>query len=350
MSRNRTRLAAAAIAVLPLVGCTSPQPSGDQPGTGPSTDPGGEPKLSHADGPLHPYRALILGDGLPPNASEQERLRHHLKQQNQIEELIAACMAKEGFDYIARIENEEVVQPESEEHSWEPEDRTWASRYGYGLLDYPGRLPPKQDPDVRDEDEGPPMSESEEQAYQEALFGPERTEDEEYDWRNHGCRGAAEHEVIGYQADLDAENQPIIQAIQEFYFGDELRSDPAFASLDAEWARCMADHDYPGFRAQYEARQSIEELLNGYYPADEDSDTRDPRLKDPAFATLDDPAYAEIAEQEVAIAVVDLDCRDRTDYNDRHLRIQFDLERQFIEDHQEELDALRVRAEQSRKR
>ncbi len=34
----------------------------------------------------------------------------------------------------------------------------------------------------------------------EDVFGREPTEGEPYDWRTAGCRGAAEHEVLGYQA------------------------------------------------------------------------------------------------------------------------------------------------------
>lgn len=48
----------------------------------------------------------------------------------------------------------------------------------------------------------------------------------------------------------------------------------------------------------------------------------------------------------VALALVDLDCRQQTDYRARHLRIQFDLEQRFVDDHQEELTALKARAEQ----
>ena len=49
------------------------------------------------------------------------------------------------------------------------------------------------------------------------------------------------------------------------------------------------------------------------------------------------------------LALVDLGCREQTDYRQRHLKTQFDLENQFIADHSEELDALKARAGQARR-
>ena len=253
-------------------------------------------------------------------------------------------MAKEGFEHRVRRVNEEVA-PDIDEPQFEPENREWVSRYGYGMLNYPGRPPRNAGPDDGSDEEQPPMSEAEEAAYQKALFGPELTEGEAYDWRKGGCHGAAEHEVMGYQAWRDAANQPIIDAIMGF--PQEMASHPDLAPLEAEWAACMAERNHPEFTAQREAPASIEELLNAYFPADEDSDEPDPRTKDPRFATLDDPAYAAIAQQEVALALVDLDCRERTDYRQRYLQTRFALEEQFIADHAEELEALRSRAEQA---
>lgn len=340
-----TRTIATVVAALALAGCTaSPdpaQPDAGRPGSAsPSESPATERPLTAEDGPLNEYRALIYGDGLPPNASEEERNRQYVQQESAMEELIAACMAKQGFDYVPSVRVTDVI--ESTADDWKPDDREWVAQYGYGISDFPGRTELNRQPEKTERE---PMSEAEEQAFQDAMYGS--TADGATDWRDRGCRGAAEHEVIGYQAVLDTESQPIVEAINTFYF--ELYSDPAFASLEAEWAKCMAEHDFPGFRAQRDARQSIEDLRNDYFPADDDSDTPDPRLKDPRFATLDDPAYAEIARQEVALALVDLGCREQTNYNSRHLEIQFELEHRFIADHAEELAAMKARAEQSKK-
>lgn len=342
---SRATLAiATVVASLALVGCTAGQPDPGRPDAGlpGSTSPAGNPAtgqpLTAADGPLNEYRALIYGDGLPPHASEEERNRHYVQQQSAIEELIAACMAEQGFDFVPTVRATDAI--ESTAGEWEPDDRTWVAQYGYGISDYPGRTELNRKPEEADRE---PMSEAEEQAFQEALHGS--AADGATDWRDRGCRGAAEHEVIGYQADLDTESRPIVEAIDNFY-SEQLQSDPAFAPLEAEWAGCMTEHDYPGFRAQSEAWLSIQDVWSDYFPADDGSET-DPRSNDPRFATLDDPAYAEIARQEVALALVDLDCREQTDYNHRRLEIQFELERRFIADHAEELDAMKARAEQS---
>ena len=347
MALTRPLVALVALGALALTGCSMDDPSpADRPGGGNSGSPAAG-ELSEADSPLRPFRDLTFGVGVPPNASPQERWRAYAEQQNQLNELIAACMAEQGFDYPVRRINEEVVPTDLDGPAWEPESHDWVSRYGYGLADYPGRTELNAEPDPPEEDE-PAMSEAEEAAFQEAMFGRQPEEGEPYDWRKAGCRGAAEHQVLGYQAWRDAENQPIIDAIDAFY--RDVDANAAFAPLDAEWTACMAEQDRPEFAAQRQAPASIQALLDAYYPADEDSDEPDPRTKDPRFATLDDPAYAEIAEQEVALALVDLGCREQTDYRQRHLKTQFDLENQFIADHQEELDALKARAEQSQQR
>ncbi len=346
MTLTRSLVALVALTALALTGCTNDP---EQPGNGSGGSPTGEEpgQLSEADSPLRQYRDLIFGAGTSPNASPQERWRAYAEQQNQLNELIAACMSEQGFDYPVERINEEVVPTDLDGPAWEPESRDWVERYGYGLADYPGRAEVNAGPDAPEEEE-PAMTEAEAAAFQEALFGREPTEGEPYDWRTAGCRGAAEHEVLGYQAWRDAENKPIIDAINTFYEG--LDTHAAFAPLETEWARCMTEQNRPEFTAQREAPASIQALLDAYYPADEDADEPDPRTKDPRFATLDDPAYAEIAEQEVTLALVDLGCREQTDYRQRHLKTQFDLENQFIADHSDELDALKARAEQSQQR
>lgn len=332
----------AAVTALLFTGCAGPagpaSHTGNVPPSSPAAGENPDGKLTEADSPLLAYRNLAYPDGAPPNASEQERWRIQAQQQNRMDELIAACMAKEGFEYSFHRLNEDSPPPAED---WKPEDREWVSRYGYGLQNYPGRLPPNAEPDQIDE-ERPAMSEAEEAAYQVALFGSEPAEGEPYDPAKAGCQGAAEYEVLGYQAWRHPESQQIIDAIMSFPM--EIGSHPDFASLEAEWAVCMAERGYPEFKAQRETQASIEELRNDYFPADDGSD--DPRTKDPRFATLDDPAYAEIHQQEVTLALADLDCREQTDYRQRYLRTKFALEERFIADHAEELAALKARVEQ----
>ncbi|MGC3953871.1 MAG: hypothetical protein QM804_06400 [Propionicimonas sp.] len=352
MSAHPANWATAVLVTLALAGCTTSPPDVSppvQPGPDsatPAEGPSPQDRPGFEDGPLRGYWMLTTGTGLPPNATEQERQRLLAQQSNEMEKLIAACMAKEGFEYQPQL-RDEAAAPDPAEQGSDPDDRGWVSRYGYGLADYPGRTPPHQE-EPRDDARRTyldSLTPAEREAYREAFRGdPQLVDDEEYDWRRYGCYGAAEHQVRGYQPYRDAENQPIMDAMDSFYF--ELDSQPGFAALHTEWAGCMAEQDYPGFRTQPEAQQSIEELLRGYYPADDGSSDEDPRLKDPSFGTPDDPIYAEIARQEVALALVDLDCRQQADYQARHLRIQFDLEQRFVDDHQEELTALKARAEQ----
>ena len=336
-------LAAGAV-VVTLAGCTLGSPGGptaNSSGSPAEATTGGTPEqLSVADGPLYPYRRLAFGGGLDTGISEQERQRLEIQQQNKIQELVAACMTEQGFEYTLRLVSED--EPAAPDEEWKLDDRDWVSRYGYGVSNYPGRMPPGQVTEKDRDEAEKPVSEAEDQAFQEALFG----DDDAADWRDRGCFGAAQHEIIGYQAWQDPENQPIIEAIHLFYFED-LADAPQFAPLDAEWAACMTEHDFPDLARQPDAQQSINDLLGEYHPEEEDADGRRPWEINPRFGTLDDPPYAAIAEQEVQVALADLECRQQTDYSNRHLVIQFELEERFIADHQEELDAMKSRAEQS---
>ncbi len=55
---------------------------------------------------------------------------------------------------------------------------------------------------------------------------------------------------------------------------------------------------------------------------------------------------AALGEEEVELALADLGCREETDYRQKAQDIQFELEEQFIADHESELEALRAAAEQ----
>jgi hypothetical protein len=61
----------------------------------------------------------------------------------------------------------------------------------------------------------------------------------------------------------------------------------------------------------------------------------------------DQAAMDALAEREVELALADLDCREETDYRDRHAAITREVEQQFIDDHKAELDAMIASVEQN---
>ena len=303
------------VAAVMLAGC----------GTG-----GDETKLTETDSPLSAFLAPL--GGLALDATAEQTQEFYAEQERQRQNLIAACMAEQGFDYFPAGGDVVVISSRDIER---PDDRGWVEKYGYGIVNSPWQdAAPTANPGPSEQVDPnseyvESLTEAEQQAYSRALLGEPRDSEEEWDWRDHGCVGWSLHEVQGANPWEQAENKQIIEAIRTFYV--TMPDDPAFTELHADWADCMAEAGHGGFTRQSDAEASIRDLIDEQNPE----------------AT---PDLVKSADQEVALALVDLGCREQTDYRQRHLKTQFDLENQFIADHSEELDALKARAEQSQQR
>lgn len=297
--------------------------------------PGGDAELTYEDSPLSAY-FNSQGD-----MSEDEMQAHFVEQQTKVEELVAACMAEEGFEYIPvdQSQNGGIVFDGEE---WDPESREWVEQYGYGAINYPGR-DTQPDPGTEwvdpNQDYVESLSDSERNAYYEVLHGPQPTEEElnddgswEYDPENAGCYGSAQLDVQGTDPFSSDEHKPLMDALNEFY--TDLQNAPALSDLNAAWSTCMTAAGYSGFTAQFDAQNSVYEELNQYW------ETMTGEFVE------DDPELLAIGEREIELALADLDCREETDYRQESLRIQFDLERAFIEEHKAELEALKAALDQ----
>lgn len=292
--------------------------------------PGAQAELDWEDSPLNSYLNSSAG------MSEEEMNDHFLAQQQEIEEHVAECMADEGFEYIP-VDQSQYGGVSFGSDEWDPDSREWVEEYGYGAVNFPGR-DEQPDPDEQPVDPNQEyvasLSESEMAAYYETLYGPQPTEDEldeeggyEYDPDNAGCYGSAQQEVTGEDPYSSEEFKPIMDAINEFY--TDVQNDPALSDLNAAWSSCMADAGYSGFTTQQDAQNSIYDEINAYYEGQTEH-------------VEDDPALAEIQEREIDLALADLECRESTDYRQQSLRLQFELEEQFVQEHKAELEALKA--------
>lgn len=332
MSRSAVLLASAAAVALVLTGCTSGG-SGD----------GGE--LTYEDSPLNVYMSAVWGGG--SGESEEEMQKRFQDQQNEAEELIAQCMADEGFDYtpVDYSQNGGMIFSGDE---WDPENKEWVEQYGYGAVNYPGR-DEQLDPDDENafvdpnQDYVMSLSESEMTAYYEVLYGPQPTEEEigedgsyEYNWETAGCQGWAQHETNGEDVTQSEEHKPLMDAMQKFW--EEQATAPELSELNAQWAQCMTEAGYSGFTAQTDAAQSVYDEINEFY------NSLDPE----AEWVQNPPELEELGEREIELALADLECKESTDYMQKSLKAQFEREEQFIADHKAELDALKADAEQGR--
>lgn len=302
-----------------------------------------DPAATEQDSPLTQYMSAVYGGDLSP----EEQERQFAEQQAQREELVAQCMQDEGFEYTPDTQSSSFVSSDGTE--WEPDDREWVEQYGYGAVNSPfTEEPPAPEEEYVDPngDYVASLSESEQAAFYEALYGPgiaeeEMSEDEvyEYDWQTAGCQGAAQHEVDGEDLSQSAEFKSLFDAINEFYEG--MQSWPGMVELDGEWAACMEAAGHGGFTTQFDAQNSVYEDLNAIYEAEAPTDETE------MSGEPDQAARDALAEREVELALADLDCREETDYRDRSTELNREAEQQFVDDHESELEAMKAAAEQN---
>ncbi|MDI6943670.1 MULTISPECIES: hypothetical protein [Microbacterium] len=348
-TRPLTLVASAAILTATLAGC--------------SQQGGGEPELSWEDSPLNEYTAAVYGSDLSP----EEQQKQMDEQTREIEERTAECMQAEGFEYVPNLQNGGVVF--EDDGVWDPESREWVAQYGYGMFNDPWQDQPQPEPEEYvdpNQEYIESLSESEQLAYNETLYGEQPSEDEmndpEFDWdafyetADRGCNGEASDEVYGSNLwdKLYEEFEPLMTKMDELY--TTVQESPEMVELDAEWASCMADAGHAGYTKQADPMNELSEKQNAFYEeqnaAYEDFDFEN--ASEEELAALEEqsdptqtPEWKELAEKEIEIALVDLDCREKTDYRDASLRIQFELEEQFIADNKTELEAYKAAAEQA---
>ncbi len=344
---TRTRLAlvtVSAVALL-LAGCSG---GGGNDGKG-----GGSSAFEWEPGPLDEYQSRIYGYSLDADEQSQEEMQAESDKQNRrVEELVAACMQEQGFDYQPNVGNSGTVFT-GDDLDVEWGTREFAEKYGYGISTDPWGsqdVPVEEGEEYVDPNQEyvESMSESEAEAYNEALWGPpqdyvEGEEPQEYDWTQGGCYGSAQHEVYEGGVELD-EFSAIEDEIGKFY--ETVQSDPRMADLHAKWGSCMADAGYDGMTNAYESQQPLYDEWNelqGWddpeYQEQMESWDWEANPDGPPAPTPDEAAVKAFTEKEIAMAVADFDCQDKTNFQEESMKIDHDLQQQFVDEHADELEA-----------
>lgn len=324
--------------VLLLAACTGaggPAPDGSGPTTqavpGPVTEPPGEPATAEPDGDAAPlgaleaYLAVLDGDG-DREAAHRER-----------EELVAACMRAEGFEYVP-------VPYAGDPAGWiEPDDGglelytvEFAERYGYDRAtrrqDAVVAAPPEgwADPNVAVVDA---MSDAEREAYHVAMSGSSvaGADGEQtghwYDPETSGCEARAQFESSRAVEEAAIAFEGLMTEIGSAL--DAHLIDPRVAELDAAWASCMADAGYPGLDVAGDAEWLVIERVNAVrgdqWPGEEDAET---------LAALD-----EVGRFEIDVAVADAECRAGVRYAETIRALDLEYQQSFVDQHRDELDA-----------
>jgi hypothetical protein len=335
----------AAALILTLAGCTGTSPDEQK----------SDSELTPEDSPLSEYLDAAWSGGL----SQEDQDKKYAEEQAKVEKIVAQCMTEQGFEYVPVEPSTESTVISDDSEDWKPDSKDWVEKYGYGIVNYPGKddeVEPEPDPETEPDpnlEYIDSLSESESAAYDEALYGPtpdevESEENHDYRWEEAGCMGSAEHEVRGDDVFSTGEFDDLFAKIEDLWSAGAQNS--AYAELDARWAECMADKGESGFSSPTEAIDSIYSAL----PAPEDAPSEPADEEEPA--ETGEPTDKEVPEgpeldalgvREIELALVDLACREKTSYAETSLKIQFDVEEQFIAENKAELDAFKLAAEQA---
>lgn len=317
-----TLVVVAALGALTLTGCSS---GGKDKGDGSSG-------VDEADlGPISRMMQDAYGEYDQESADAQQK---------QVEDIIATCMADEGFEYTPNVSGGGVVVS-GDEDSDVPDWGTveFAKLYGYGMttseelseaqgFDTSGSSEEEM-PEDPNADYVAAMTESEQQAYYEALYGKQdetvpsddETAEYEYDWTTAGCMGKAQHEVYDVGEDT-ADNQALMDELSDLY--TQAQDDSRYRSAVQEWSGCMADAGY-SFSTPDEAQQSINDEYNNLF--------------DPETGEIDEDKQAALKTQEIDTAVADATCKQTAKVDQVMVDVQKELETQFYADHKAEVDA-----------
>lgn len=286
---------------------------------------------SPEEGPLSKILSAAWGE------QDQE---FYTKQQADIENLVAECMAAEGFEYIPQ-DNSGMISVSSDDFE-DQNTEEWVAKNGYGMTTMETE---ESDPDAEPTDEWvdpnadyvATLSENEATAFYEALYGApnmdlteEEMEEYVYNWEDGGCQGSAQHEISGDADDIynDPKFEDINEAMSELY--TTAQSDPRVTEVSAQWADCMADAGYTEFTTPEDAFMSINDAQNELYNWE---DQTAEEFTEPSSEDL-----AELRKLEIATAVADFACKQKVDWDKTTQKVQFELEETFVKDHKAELD------------
>lgn len=273
-----------------------------------------------------------------------------MRQQVEMENLVAECMVDAGFEYIPQDVSGNTVSYSSEDGE-DQSTEEWVAKNGYGMY-YDEEPEEGTDDEPTDEWVDPnadyvdSLSESARTAFYEALNGPDvwsdMTEEEmdayEWSWEESGCYGWASNEVYPETGGVDAEFEPLFDAFEEMY--EAQMSAPELKTLQSEWSSCMADAGYTGYATPDDAQTAVMDQYNALW-----EDLGEPENPDDPNAVWPEPSAEDrkaAKDNDIETALADFRCKQSIDWTEREQKVTFAIEEQFITDHKAELDAYKA--------
>lgn len=278
------------------------------------------------EGPLAEFFADVYGD------FDEEEMNAEMME---VEEATARCMAEQGFEYQPVDQSQGSFTVDMSEQ----DPAEYAAEYGYGFSLQPEPSAEEQaameawvDPNQEYVDA---MSESEQAAYYEALYGDmmsteydEDAEMPEYDPATAGCQGAAQEEIYGEQNAMweSEEMQAFNDAQTQLY--EDVANDPRVTEVASAWSTCMADAGFSGYSDPQAAQDDMMERSNAMWETDSPEGPSEAQMK-------------EVQDLERDTAVADHACQEEVEYEKTYQDVQFDLEKAFVEEHRATLETIR---------
>ncbi len=304
----------AVAAILALTGCSA----------GPDGGGGGD-TLTYEDSPLAKYLAGVYG-----NMDEETAIADAAER----EELVAACMTEEGFEYTPVDQSQYMSFADDFE---ERNTEEWVASNGWGMVQTQEEMDAAQQEATEFVDPNQPyvesLSASEQEAYYATLYGVGPSEEDlnedgsyEYNWEEAGCQGSAEHELQGDSNYWeDPEFTDLFASMNSLW--EELPKQPEIVELNEKWSACMADAEYADLAMRTDAQNIIIEEQNAFWSGE-----------NPVEPSAEE--MAALKQKEIDLALADFHCAQELDYDKVQFTAQFALEEQFIADNKSELDAL----------
>lgn len=293
-----------------------------------------------------------------------------MENERRVQEMIARCMAQEGFEYIP------AVRPiSSSNFAFDQEE--FAREQGFGITTWYGQ----EDPFGFEEDDWvdpnaaivEALSESEREAYYEVLRGrfdefgsgevdPETGEPVPIeDPFGRGCQGQAYEEIYGAQTEVWEQLGPELEEMTQRVFAD-----PRFQEANKGWAACMADHGYPydsieqlyvevnedfqrrldeiigtsgGFADPFEGW--TQEEIDAFMAEKSDEEISDffEQARQQGMEDIDQDALAALQQEERDLAVAAFECQEALMDSLEELRQEY--EGRFIRENRDVLEQLR---------
>jgi hypothetical protein len=253
-------------------------------------------------------------------------------------------MREQGFTYYPTSDwqRDELIFPG--EGALLRGSREFVEQFGFGISNLPpaGRMVGFRNTVRfgvdRNQEHRDQLSEIEREAWFDAYFGQILSPDldhENPDLTTAGCFGSA----MLQGSDLYSASDQFASLRDEMLrFPMFVQSDPRVELLDAQWALCMSDSGEPGWNHPEEAMETLrtawETGVSG--PWWEEFNTWDWQENPEGPGQVDNGTFRE---RELAIALADLNCRESMGYDIARQQIDFELQQDFVDRHQAELEA-----------